>query len=175
MTEEDEAPDDTVDADPDQSEGADFNWWLLAIPTVAILTLAFVLLVASAIIPASSIHSSLELLHVVIAGSVVFVALLVVEGVLLAGGHPDHLEDDEEPAPGPERPAARDDIPEEAEAAEDLETLATDDEVEGRRVLEMARPPKDLVDAGVYSTTYVEIDGDRVLRVEELVAERAAA
>jgi hypothetical protein len=37
----------------------------------------------------------------------------------------------------------------------------------------MARPPKQSVDAGVYATTYVEIDNSHVLRLEEIVAERA--
>lgn len=173
-TADSDASEPEAEPDPDQGGGSGFNWWLLTIPAVAVVTLVVVLLFAASVIPPSSIHESVGLVHVVIAGAVILLALLIAEIVLLVGGHPDHLEDDEEPAPGPETPAARDDVPaEEPVEAGDLETVATDDEVEGRRVLEMARPPKRGVDAGVYSTTYVEIDDARVLRVEELVAERA--
>lgn len=149
-----------------------FDWWLLVIPALALVTFVVVLLFGANVLDPTTIHPEASLLHVVIVGAVVLVALLIVEGVLLSGGHPDHLEDDEEPAPGPERSAARDDAPPEGDG-EDVEMLATDDEVEGRRVLEMARPPKTRIDTGVYSTTYVEIDTQRVLRLEELVAERA--
>lgn len=184
--EEPEDPEEPVDAAeeaeeaseaPDEAEGSGFNWWLTVIPALAVLDLVIVLLYGARILSPSDIGSGVEIVHVVIAGAVILVALLVVEAVLLAGGHPDNLEDDDEPAPGPETTAARDDV-QEAPSPDgetpDLEALATDDEVEGRRVLEMARPPKDAVEAGVYSTTYVEVDHDRVLRVEELVAERSA-
>lgn len=178
MADEEPEPEDEDAAEPveaDETTGIDFNWWLLVIPVLAVLDLVIVLLYGANMLDPQDIHSEAELLHVVIAGGVVLVALLVVEGILLAGGHPDHLEDEDEPAPGPETPAAREDLPE-APSPEgqtpDLEALATDDEVEGRRVVELARPPKDRVEAGVYSTTYVEIDTERVLRVEELVAQR---
>lgn len=177
--EEPEQPDEDVAADEaaEQEGGSSFNWWLTVIPVLALLDLIIVLLFAAQMLSTEAIHPELELFHVVVAGLVGLVALLVVEAVLLWGGHPDHLEDEEEPAPGPETSAAREEAPPEddegsALAAGDLETLATADEVEGREVLEMARPPKGVVDAGVYSTTYVEIDPDSVLRVEELVAER---
>jgi hypothetical protein len=163
---------DAAEARPQSEEPSGFPWALLAIPAVAMLVLVAVLLAAAQVVLPSSVHPSLELVHVVVVGGVILVVLLIVEAVLLTGGHPDHLEDEAEPAPGPERPAARDDTPDDQPAEGDLETVATEDEVEGREVLEMARPPKGGVDAGVYSTTYVEIDKERVLRVEELVAER---
>lgn len=180
MNDEDPAPSDEDASEEEASSSetssgfSESDWWLLVIPVLALATFVLVLLYGASILHPSSIHPDASLVHVVIVGAVVLVALLIVEGVLLAGGHPEHLEDEEEPAPGPERPAAREDIPTEEDAEEgDLEALSTDDEVEGRKVLELARPPKTAVDAGVYSTTYVEIDRESVLRVEELVAERA--
>lgn len=161
--------------EPEASWVDRFDWWLLVIPALALVTFIVVLLFGANVWHPSAIHPDASILHVVIVGAVVFIALLIVEGVLLSGGHPEHLEDDEEPAPGPERPAAREDGGGARPGDEgDVEMLATDDEVEGRRVLEMARPPKTLVDTGVYSTTYVEIDPESILRLEELVAERAA-
>lgn len=150
-----------------------FNWWILVIPALALITFIVVLLFGANVWDPTAIHPDATLLHIVIVGAVILVALLIVEGVLLSGGHPEHLEDDEEPAPGPERPAAREEG-EPPEGEGDVEILPTDDEVEGRQVLEMARPPKERVRTGVYSTTYVEIDREQVLRLEELVAERAA-
>jgi hypothetical protein len=164
-TEADEAPD-----------GQGFNWWLIAIPVVAVLTIAVVLLFGARILDPSLIHSSLTVGQIAIGGLVVLAILLVVEVVLLMGGHPDHLEDEEEPAPGPDEPAARDDLPD-AEpspvgAEGDFEALATEDHLEGREVLEVARPPKEDVEAGVYATTYVDVDNGHVLRLEEIVARR---
>lgn len=179
MNDEEPSVPDEEASEPDQapveqeSWVSTFDWWLLVIPVLALFTFVVVLLFGASIIHPSSIHPEATLLHVVVAGAVVLVALLIVEGVLLSGGHPDHLEDDEEPAPGPQRTAAREDVPSEPSEEGELETVSTDDRVEGRQVLEMARPPKNAVDAGVYSTTYVEVDTDNVLRIEELVAERA--
>lgn len=175
--EADEEPAAEAQEEPEQ-EGEAFNWWLVVIPVLAFLDLIVVLLYGANILSPQDIHSEAELVHVVLAGLTFLVILLIVEGVLLVGGHPENLEDDAEPAPGPQTPAARTETAEapspEGETP-DLEALATDDEVDGRSVLEMARPPKAAVEAGVYSTTYVEVDNDRVLRVEELVARRAGA
>lgn len=155
-----------------------FDWWLVAIPIVAVVTIVLVLLYGARILDPTAVHESLTVDHVAIAGLVVLAVLFVVELVLLTGGHPDHLEDAEEPAPGPDRPAAREDVPSQAGQAAaigsegDLEALSTEDRLEGRSVLEMARPPKSDVDAGVYATTYVEVDNGHVLRLEEMVARR---
>lgn len=152
-----------------------FNPWLIVIPAVAVLTIAVVLLFGARILDPTSIHESLGVGHIAIGGLVVLLILLIVEVVLLMGGHPENLEDEDEPAPGPDTPAARDDVSGAAAAvgAEgQFEALATDDRLEGRDVLEMARPPKTDVDAGVYATTYVQVDTSRVLRLEEIVARR---
>lgn len=155
-----------------------FNWWLVAIPIVALATIIIVLLYGARILDPTAIHESLTVDYIAIGGLVVLAILFVIELVLLTGGHPDHLEDDEEPAPGPDRTAAREDVPSQASQAAaigsegDLEALSTEDRLEGRSVLEMARPPKSDVDAGVYATTYVEVDNGHVLRLEEIVARR---
>lgn len=176
--EETETPDEASESEADAGRGSAWNWWLLVIPALALLDLIIVGLYGANVLSPADIADSVTLEHIVIGGSVILGILLIAEIVLLAGGHPEHLEDDEEPAPEPDRPAARGDtgVPEAqgGEASSDLEALATDDEVEGRKVLELARPPKAGIDTGVYSTTYVEVDNDRVLRVEELVARRAS-
>ncbi|PSG96996.1 hypothetical protein BRD56_07925 [Thermoplasmatales archaeon SW_10_69_26] len=170
------AEDGNADADEATGSGQGFNWWLVAIPVVAVATIVIVLLFGARILDPSSIHESLTVGQIAIGGLVVLVILLVVEVVLLMGGHPDHLEDEEEPAPGPDQPAAREDLPEhdtEPIGAEgDFEALTTEDRLEGRDVLEVARPPKDEIDAGVYATTYVEVNNGHVLRLEEMVARR---
>lgn len=175
----DEEPEEAPEAQETGAEtpGARWNWWLVALPVVAVLDLIVVLLYGANMLSVQDIHADAELLHVVLAGLAILLILLVIEAVLLMGGHPENLEDEEEPAPGPETPAAREDVPApaaEKDQAAELEAVETDDEVEGRRVLELARPPKGIVDAGVYSTTYVEIDTEQVLRVEELVAQKTA-
>jgi hypothetical protein len=165
-----------ADADEATGSGQGFNWWLVAIPAVAVLTIVLVLLFGARILDPSTIHESLTVGHIAIGGLVVLGILLVVEVVLLMGGHPDHLEDEEEPAPAPDEPAAREDLPDHETtpvgAEGDFEALATEDELEGREVLEVARPPKDEVDAGVYATTYVHVNNGHVLRLEEMVARR---
>lgn len=169
------AEDGNADADEAPS-GQTINWWLVAIPVVAVATIVLVLLFGARILDPSTIHESLTVGQIAIGGLVVLAILLVVEVILLMGGHPDHLEDEAEPAPGPDQPAAREDLPtHEAEpvgAEGDFEALATGDKVEDREVLEVARPPKDEVDAGVYATTYVEVNNGHVLRLEEIVARR---
>lgn len=169
MADEDIAEPDEEPEEP-SSERSAWNWWLLVIPVLALVTAVIVLLYGTFTLQPTGIHESVELWHIVVVGSVVLVGLLIAEIVLMSGGHPDNLEDEEEPAPGPERTAAREDLPD--REAEALEMLATDDEVEGHTVLEVARPPKGTVDAGVYATTYVEVDTGHVLRLEEIVAER---
>jgi hypothetical protein len=162
--------------EPVESKGTSFNWWLVAIPVLALLTFVLVLLFGAGVFEPSSIHESVELVHVALASLAIFVILLVLEFVVMTGSHPENLEDDEEPAPGPDTPAAREDVPggtAQADEPGDLEALLTDDRLEGRDVLEMARPPKQSVDAGVYATTYVEVDDSRVLRLEEIVARRS--
>lgn len=170
------AEDGNAEADEAPDTGQGFSWWLIAIPVVAVLTIAIVLLFGARILDPTAIHSELTVGHIAIGGLVLLAVLLVVEVVLLMGGHPDHLEDEAEPAPGPDEPAARDDLPaHEATpvgAEGDFEALATADQVQGREVLEVARPPKDDIDAGVYATTYVEVDNGHVLRLEEIVARR---
>lgn len=170
------AEDGNADGDEAPARGQGLNWWLIAIPVVAVLTIALVLLFGARILDPSLVHPSLTVGHVAIGGLVVLAVLLVVEVVLLMGGHPDHLEDDEEPAPGPDEPAAREDLPDQEAtpvgAEGDFEALATEDQLEGRDVLEVARPPKDDVDAGVYATTYVDVNNGHVLRLEEIVARR---
>lgn len=163
--------------DAQDGSSSSFDWWLVAIPVVAVATIVTILLFGARILSPSAIHESLTVGHIAIGGVVVLAILFVIEIVLLMGGHPDHLEDEEEPAPGPETTAAREDIPAQADANPigeegDLEALATQDRVEGRDVLEIARPPKNDVDAGVYATTYVEVDHSHVLRLEEIVATR---
>ena len=163
----DDDPFDELGLDEDEAEPSDWNWWLLTIPILAVITLVVVLLYGMDVLVPSELGEGVELFHVVLAGTFVLVALLIVEFALLMGKHPENLEDDDEPAPAPERPAARHD-----EEAPDLEAVATDDEVEGRQVVEVARPPKWAVDAGVYATTYVEVNGQHMLRLEEIVALR---
>lgn len=161
--------DDTLEdltAAPEDDEGPGWNWWLVTIPIVAVVTFVIVLLYGSNVLVPADLGEDVELFHIVIAGVFVLVALLIVEFALLLGKHPENLEDVPEPAPAPERPAARTD------EAPDLEAVSTDDEVEGRRVVEVARPPKWAVEAGVYATTYVAVDRERVLRLEEIVALR---
>jgi len=170
------AQDGNADADEATGSGQGFNWWLIAIPVVAVLTIAVVLLFGARVLDPSTIHPELTVGQIAIAGLVVLAILLVIEVVLLMGGHPDHLEDEAEPAPAPEEPAAREDVPatetQPVGAEGDFEALATEDQLEGREVLEMARPPKDDIDAGVYATTYVDVDNGHVLRLEEIVARR---
>lgn len=149
-----------------ERDGPDWNWWLVTIPIVALATLVLVLLYGANTLEPTDLGDEVELFHIVIAGSLVLLALLIVELVLLLGKHPDNLEDEAEPAPAPDLPAARED------EAPDLEAVSTDDNVEGRQVLEVARPPKWAVDAGVYATTYVPVDTAHVLRLEEIVALR---
>lgn len=168
---------DDAQASPDRSRRG-FNPWLAVIPAVAVATIVVVLLYGARILDPQAVHPDLTVDHVAFAGLGVLAVLFVVEVVMLAGDHPDHLEDEAEPAPGPDAPAAREDLPVEEDelspvgADGELEALATDDRIEGRDVLEMARPPKGEVDAGVYATTYVEVDRARVLRLEEIVARR---
>ena len=150
----------------DEDEGPGWNWWLIVIPIVAVLTFVLVLLYGANVLVPADLGADVELWHIVVAGVVVLAVLLIVEIVLLVGRHPEHLEDEEEPAPQPEVVAAR------REEAPDLEALATDDEVDGKKVLEVARPPKGAVEAGVYATTYVDLDNSHVLRLEEIVALR---
>lgn len=170
------AEDGNADADEAPATGQGFDWWLVAIPVVAVATIVLVLLFGARIVDPSLVHESLTVGQVAIGGLVVLAVLLVVEVVLLMGGHPDHLEDEEEPAPGPETPAAREDLPAPdatpVGAEGDFEALATEDHLGGREVLEIARPPKNEVGAGVYATTYVEVDNGHVLRLEEIVARR---
>ncbi len=165
-----------ADEADEAASSRDFDWWLIAIPIVAIFTIVVVLLFGARIIDPASVHESLTIGHVAITGLVILAILLVLEIVLLMGGHPDHLEDDEEPAPGPDTPAAREDLPvsQAAPIGEEgeFEALATEDRLKGREVLELARPPKNDVDAGVYATTYVDVDNGHVLRLEEIVARR---
>lgn len=170
---DDEPETEEVTTEPEEPRSSGWNWWLITIPTLAVITFVVVLLFGANTLQATDLHTDAELWHVVLVGSVIFVILLIVEISLLWGAHPAHLEDEAEPAPGPETPAAREERPAEAEEAEDLEILETDDQVEGRQVLEVARPPKGSVDAGVYATTYVPVDGTHVLRLEEIVALRS--
>ena len=170
MTDPDEQQQTVPDANPtqgEQEEGPTWNWWLLAIPVLALAVLVVVVLYGANVLDPADLGNDVELFHVVIAGVVVLAILFLIELALLLGRHPDHLEDAEEPAPAPETPAARG-----GEEPPELEAVETDDVLDGKNVLEVSRPPKWAVEAGVYATTYVEVTHDAVLRLEEIVALR---
>ncbi len=161
-----DAPDEAADQAQDPDEGSAWSWWLLVIPIIAVIDLVLVLLYGANVLVPSDLGDGVELFHIVIAGLIVLAILLIVEIALVLGRHPDHLEDEEEPAPGPDREAAREDEPPEWEAVD------TDDQLDGKHVVEVSRPPKWAVEAGVYATTYVDVSDESVLRLEEIVALR---
>lgn len=163
---DEDAPDEATEQAQEHDEGSAWSWWLLVIPIIAVIDLAVVLLYGANVLVPSDLGDGVELFHIVIAGVIVLAILLIAEIALILGRHPDHLEDEEEPAPGPARQAAREGEPPEWEAVE------TDDQLDGKHVVEVSRPPKWAVDAGVYATTYVEVTDDDVLRLEEIVALR---
>lgn len=161
-----DAPDEASSQLQEDQTGPAWSWWLLVIPILAVLDLIIVLLYGANVLVPSDLGEGVELVHIVIAGAIVLAILLIAEIALILGRHPDHLEDADEPAPGPAREAAREGEPPEWEAVE------TDDQLDGKHVVEVSRPPKWAVDAGVYATTYVEVSDDNVLRLEEIVALR---
>lgn len=161
-----DAPEEASSEAQEEDQGSAWSWWLLVIPILAVLDLIIVLLYGANVLVPSDLGDGVELFHIVIAGIIILAILLIAEIALIFGRHPDHLEDEEEPAPGPAREAAREGEPPEWEAVE------TDDQLDGKPVVEVSRPPKWAVEAGVYATTYVDVSDDNVLRLEEIVALR---
>ena len=157
------------------------------LPIIAVVDAVVVALYGAGVLDVTDLGDAARVFHVVLVGLAIFVVLLFVEVIMLlrtfggAGGPPtdDDLEATADEGAGqPEGPVeAAPEQPATAWAGDegpDLEALQTADELEGRQVIEVARPPKTAVESGIYATTYVSVNPKTVLRLEELVAHQGA-
>lgn len=155
-------------------------WKLWIIPILALLYLVWIVLLVTA-----SVETGVEDTVWVYAGLGLFAVLLLIELLLLftrrakkqkvARAAPMVAERLEEPEPEVD-PMARAILGTPAAARQrgpDAEIRATMDEHKGKRVLEVSIPPKSANKGAVYAKAYVPVDDAFVLRIEDLVAQRA--
>lgn len=157
-------------------------WKLWIIPVLALAYLLWIVVLIS-----TGIETGVEEQMWVYAGLGLFGLLFLIEILLLftkrekvkkakVAAAPMVAEELEEPAAEDPMASAIMSMPAAArQRGPDAEIRATTDDHKGKRVLEVSIPPKSTNKGAVYAKAYVPIDDTFVLRIEDLVAQRAEA
>lgn len=157
-------------------------WKLWIIPVLALLYFVWIVLLVTA-----KVETGVEDVMWVYAGLGLFGFLFFIELLLLltkkqkvkkvkvAAAVPAERLEEPEPAMDPMTAAILRTPAASRQRGPDAEIRATSDEYKGKRVLEVSIPPKSSNKGAVYAKAYVPVDDSVVLRIEDLVAQRADA
>ncbi|MBI4394117.1 MAG: hypothetical protein HY556_10045 [Euryarchaeota archaeon] len=133
---------------------------LIILPVLALVVFLVVVGINSGIIDSRAI-GNVPFETYVYGGTAVMAVLLVAEMILLLqrAAEPEAVETALEPIPLVDK---RDELG---------ELVLTQDNHQGRQVVEYSRPPKSRNKGAIYVKTFIELDGKYVLRAEEMIAE----